>query len=96
MPAALALLNPALDTVFPDDLAIAPLFEDKGELISPAHHVQPNLPPTYIVHGTEDALVPITQSRDFCEQMQAAGNRCELGEHADVGHGFFNWGWGAL
>lgn len=93
-PAALLLLNPALNTVYGDDVPIARLFLGRGEEISPMHHVHPGLPPTFIVHGMEDSLVPITDSREFCQRMAEAGNRCELSEHEGVGHGFFNWGGG--
>jgi dipeptidyl aminopeptidase/acylaminoacyl peptidase len=47
-----------------------------------------------ILHGDEDALVPITDSRDFCKRMVAVDNRCELIEYRGAGHGFFNWGGG--
>jgi acetyl esterase len=93
-PEALVLLNPALNTVYDDTEAIAHLFAGKGEQISPTHHVQPGLPPTIIVHGTEDSLVPITDSREFCLRMKKANNQCEVVEYEGVGHGFFNWGGG--
>lgn len=93
-PAALALLNPALDTVFDGGSPVAPLFEGRGEEISPAHHVQAGLPPTFIVHGTQDSLVPITGIRDFCRRMEYHGNDCSISEHKGEGHGFWNWGMG--
>jgi acetyl esterase/lipase len=58
------------------------------------HHMRPGLPPIFIAHGTENSIVPITDSREFCQRMINAGNRCELSEHKDVGHGFYNWGGG--
>jgi acetyl esterase len=93
-PVTLVLLNPAVDTVYDDKVAIAHLFEGRGEQISPMHHIGPGLPPVFIVHGMEDELVPITNSREFCERMIATGNRCDLSEYEGVGHGFFNWGGG--
>lgn len=93
-PAALVLFNPALDTVYDEEVGIAHLFDGRGEQISPIHHISPGLPPVFIVHGMEDELVPITDSREFCERMIATGNRCDLSEYGGVGHGFFNWGGG--
>lgn len=91
---ALVLLNPALDTLFDDTEAIARLFGNKGEDISPMHHVQPGLPPVIILHGTEDSLVPIADSREFCLRMIEADNQCAVVEYEGAGHGFFNWGGG--
>lgn len=93
-PAALILFNPALDTVYDEEMEIAYLFEGRGEQISPLHHIGPGLPPVFILHGTADELVPITDSRVFCERMIATGNRCDLTEYEGAGHGFFNWGGG--
>lgn len=93
-PEALVLFNPALDTVYDASETIARLFTGKGEQISPMHHVRSGLPPVFIVHGTEDSLVPITDSRKFCLLMKRAGNQCDVVEHKGVGHGFYNWGGG--
>lgn len=93
-PEALVLLNPALDTAYDDTEAIARLFDSNGEQISPMHHVQPGLPPLIILHGTEDSLVPITDSREFCRRMIQTDNHCDVVEYEGAGHGFFNWGGG--
>ncbi|MFG0331926.1 MAG: alpha/beta hydrolase [Maioricimonas sp. JB049] len=60
--------------------------------LSPAHHVGPDVPPTIMFFGTEDRL--LAGARCFHEQMQQAGNRCELKLTDGVGHGFFNYGRG--
>lgn len=93
-PAALALLNPALNTVFDPEEMIAKVFDGRGEEISPAHHVGPNQPPTLIIHGTEDGLVPYSDMQKFCKDMTQAGNRCEIRAYEGEGHGFWNWGFG--
>lgn len=97
-PAALVLLNPALETrVDGDDdylAGIAELFEGRGEEISPFHHVRGGLPRTFVAHGTADRIVPFEHSRVFCERMRTAGNVCELRAYEGAGHGFFNWGLG--
>ncbi|MBW2245447.1 MAG: alpha/beta hydrolase, partial [Deltaproteobacteria bacterium] len=97
-PAGLVLLNPALDTrVEGEDHYLAGFpgfFDGRGEEISPLHHIRPGLPPTLVAHGTADGVVPFAHSRDFCEQMQAAGNICRLLPYEGAHHGFFNWGFG--
>ncbi|MCP5060657.1 MAG: alpha/beta hydrolase [bacterium] len=98
-PAGLVLLNPALDTrAVGEDHYLASvkdlLFGEDGEAISPLHHVRPGLPPTLVAHGTADGIVPFAHSRNFCEQMNAAGNTCRLLPYEDAHHGFFNWGFG--
>ncbi len=91
-PAALVLFNPVLNTVYGKELGLDHLFEDRGEQISPMHHIIPGLPPTIILHGDKDWVVPITGSRDFCKRMVAVDNRCELIEYQGAGHDWFNWG----
>ena len=63
---------------------------DLGERLSLPNYVRPGLPPTLILHGTEDAVVPFSQVKSFVEQMRAVGNRAELFEASGQGHGFFN------
>lgn len=96
--AGMVLFNPAIDTALepvPEGWdAIAPLFEGKGAEVSPAHHVRGGLPPTIVFHGSVDGLVPVEQSRDFCQAMRASGNVCELSVFEGAGHGFFNHGFG--
>lgn len=97
-PAALVLLNPALDTKIDGDghylARVARLFEGRGEQISPIHHVRPGVPPTLVVHGSADDLIPIAISEAFCRRMRDAGNTCRLLAWPGAGHGFFNYGLG--
>ncbi len=58
--------------------------------ISPLHHMQKNMPPTLILHGTADTTVPHSQAVDFRNAMKKAGHRCELRLYEDMPHGFFN------
>lgn len=48
------------------------------ELASPMFHVKPGLPPTLIIHGTIDELVPIDQSAQLAQRLRAAGVPCEF------------------
>jgi acetyl esterase/lipase len=54
---------------------------------SPVSYISPDDPPFLIVHGTNDELVPFTQSVVFNQRLKAAGVRSELvqvtgGNHA--------------
>jgi acetyl esterase/lipase len=49
--------------------AADPAFAEK---MSPLHYVRPGLPPTFIVHGDADPVVPYTQSIQLRDQLTAA------------------------
>jgi acetyl esterase/lipase len=57
---------------------------DLARGVSPLMHIAPGLPPMLVMHGMDDKIVSPEQSKQFCEKMKAAGNRCELKliEHA--------------
>ncbi|MFI5529232.1 alpha/beta hydrolase fold domain-containing protein [Kitasatospora sp. NPDC051853] len=40
---------------------------------SPVHHVRPGLPPTLSVHGEDDRLIPVSQSRLLGQALAGAG-----------------------
>jgi acetyl esterase/lipase len=49
-----------------------------GKQISPAYHVTPDDPPTLIIHGDADTLVPLQQSKLIIEKYKEANVPCEL------------------
>ena len=49
-----------------------------GREISPIYFVSSNMPPTLIIHGNADPLVPIQQSESFVKRSQEAGATAEL------------------
>jgi acetyl esterase len=53
---------------------------------SPLHHLVRGMPPTLIVHGTADEIVPIEQSRRACAALRALDNACTLIELPDQAH----------
>ena len=55
---------------------------------SPAHNIKSGLPPMLLLHGTEDQTVPYSTITQFTQEMQEAGNRCELHTYKDGGHLF--------
>ena len=54
--------------------------------ISPMRHVRKAMPPTIILTGALDELVPSTILIDYCDKMKQAHNRCELEIYPGVGH----------
>jgi alpha-L-fucosidase 2 len=59
--------------------------------LSPIDNIRPGAPPFLLIHGTDDALVPFSQSRAMCERMTAAGGSCELFAVRGGGHGIRWW-----
>jgi acetyl esterase len=92
--AALVLFNPAI--AWPDSLAAENAdgrFREGGEEFlkyAPAKFVTPAAPPTLILSGEKDQIVPMVYLKKFQAQMQAAGVRCEAVFYAGQGHAFFH------
>ncbi len=59
-----------------------------GALISPITHVTPDDPPTLIIHGDKDWLVPIQQGETFIEKLKAAGVDAKLIVKPGADHGW--------
>lgn len=55
---------------------------------SPISHVHPGFPPTMLVHGTADTLVPPASSETFHRALAEAGVPAELHLYADQIHEF--------
>lgn len=90
-PAALILLNPAVDL----DIPIVRERTSDAELeallaISPVQQLTELLPPTLILHGSEDAIVPLSSSEAFVENAHVIGSeRVELKVYPGAGHEFY-------
>jgi acetyl esterase/lipase len=100
VPNALVLFNPALvlapvagqESIRSERLErIESRLGTKPEDLSPYHHVRKGVPPTLVLHGKKDSLVPYRSVEAFAEAMKKAGNRCELVGYDGQGHGFFNY-----
>lgn len=88
-PDALVLFNPVIDNG-PGGYG----FERIGARyvdFSPLHNVDSTAPPTLVLLGTEDHLVPVSTARRFQQAMMQAGVRSDLRLFEGQGHGFFNY-----
>lgn len=99
--AGLVLLNPVLDLDFHagwrrqtpaiwlgSHLLRAFYSEEALHQKSPLHQVR-SLPfPTLILHGEEDKLIPLAQSKAFMEEMQRSNNDCKVVPFPQVDHDF--------
>jgi acetyl esterase/lipase len=59
-----------------------------GKQISPITHVSADDPPTLIIHGDADTLVPIQQAQVMVDALKAAGVEAELVTRPGAGHGW--------
>jgi len=59
-----------------------------GKEVSPICHVTSKLPPTFIVHGDQDFLVPIQQSETFVAKAKEAGVTAKLVVKPGAAHGW--------
>lgn len=59
-----------------------------GHAMSPIYHVTSNLPPTLILHGSADTLVPLDQSERFRDQAVKVGREVKLIVRPGKKHGW--------
>ena len=55
---------------------------------SPVTYVNPQSPPVFIAQGVNDTTVPVSQSQELADALQAAGVAHQLVLVPGVGHGF--------
>jgi acetyl esterase/lipase len=60
--------------------------------ISPIYHISKDTPPTLIMHGDADHLVPIEQSQRFIAKLKALGVPAKLVVKHGASHGWDNMG----
>lgn len=85
-PDALLLWSPALDVV--NDRWFASLLGGHASPfdLSPARHVGALTPPTFIVHGEDDRLTPLSGVQRYCAELKARERTCDLHVYPGVGH----------
>jgi acetyl esterase/lipase len=59
-----------------------------GRAISPVSHVSADDPPTLIIHGDADTLVPIQQAELILEKLKSAGVETKLVVKKGAAHGW--------
>jgi acetyl esterase/lipase len=59
-----------------------------GKAISPITHVSADDPPTLIIHGDKDYLVPIQQAESLIEKLKEVKVPCELVVRKGAAHGW--------
>ncbi len=85
-PNAMVLYNPAVNLLALSTLA--PIDGTMLKRISPSFHVCKDTPPTLVIDGTADELLP--QIREFIERSKSAGAPVEVCYTEGQPHGFFN------
>jgi acetyl esterase/lipase len=87
-PNALILFNPVIDNG-PGGWGHQRVGEDYMKY-SPFHHVGPPAPPSLVLSGADDKLIPAATVRAFEAAMRKAGVRCEAIIYPGQDHGFFS------
>ncbi len=62
-----------------------------GRQISPVYHVSPDDPPTLIIHGDADKLVPIQQAELIVDKLKSKGVEAKLVVKKGEAHGWKDW-----
>ncbi len=88
-PDALVLFNPVFDNG-PDGYGHDRVIE-YWERFSPLHNISEKSPPTIVLTGTEDKLLPVNTVKEYERRMTAAGRRCDVHFFEGEPHGFFNF-----
>jgi len=89
VPNAMVLFNPVIDTT-KKGYGMSRFPSGKHLDYSPCHLVKKGVPPTIVMHGTADEIVPYENAERFTKLMKKAGNDCTLITYPDAGHSFFN------
>lgn len=93
VPNALILFNPVFNNApSPEGYGYGRIKNDFPQF-SPYHNIAPGAPPTLVMLGTKDRLIPVEVAEAYAEKMKEAGSRCELELYEGAGHGFFNYGY---
>lgn len=66
------------------------LFKKSYQELSPIHNITSDLPPTLVMLGTKDDLIPVATAEKYEALMNDAGVECKLVLYEDQSHGFFN------
>ncbi|MBN3519436.1 alpha/beta hydrolase [Algoriphagus lutimaris] len=89
IPNALVLFNPVIDNG-PGGYGYERIGETYSSF-SPLHNIRAGAPPTLLMLGTQDRLVPVITAEYYKLVMEKVGSICELKLYENQPHGFFNY-----
>jgi acetyl esterase len=87
-PSALVLFNPVVDNG-PGGYGYERV-KAFWKSFSPLHNLDKGAPPTLVMLGTGDHLIPVATAEAYKTKMESFGVRCDLILYEDQPHGFFN------
>ena len=67
---------------------MAAVVEYYGGLIPPLRERARQMPPTLILHGAKDAIIPLSEATDLDKLLTSYGRPHEIHIYPDAGHGF--------
>lgn len=88
IPNALVLFNPVIDNG-PGGYGFERI-GDQYKSFSPLHNIRKYAPPTIIMLGTKDKLIPVETAKYYQKVMEKVGSRCDLKLYEGEPHGFFS------
>ncbi len=88
-PDALVLFNPVIDNG-PHGYGYKRV-KARWKTFSPLENIKKGMPPTLVMFGTKDQLVPMTTAEAFRHKILDVKGRCDLIFFAGRKHGFFNY-----
>ncbi|WP_430906205.1 alpha/beta hydrolase [Maribacter sp. 2-571] len=88
IPNALVLFNPVIDNG-PGGYGYERIL-DAYKDFSPLHNIKKDAPPTLLMLGTADELIPVATAKYYATVMEKVGSPCTLKLYEDQPHGFFN------
>lgn len=88
-PNALVLFNPVFNNG-PGNYGYDRL-KNRYREISPFHNIRQGAAPTVVLLGTKDKLIPVAMAKQYQQNMQEVGGRCDLILYEGQEHGFFNY-----
>ena len=68
------------------------LWIDNPSDASPVHNISKGSPPTIILTGTKDKIVPVETIMNYKKIMESVGSRCDVILYDGAEHSFFNIG----
>jgi acetyl esterase/lipase len=62
-----------------------------ARLASPINYVRPDFPPTFLLHGNGDKVVPVSASINMYNALTTAGAKAEMHIYAEQPHSWARW-----